>query len=183
MTCDAMSFGLKHVRHCLIKKRKPAFWAIHDPQTTNMSSKSFFGFLPSGFPIYLLGTAFLGLGVSGLAQPESQYPTFGIPLPALPPTPPDVATDEQTDRRAAASPFVKAKSIRDLSYGLFLISLQFQGQNKAVNTLLANMVIVGAVDGAIVWVFGGADRGEKAWGHWGGSIALAAWTLTRIMGW
>jgi hypothetical protein len=146
--------------------------------------------LPAGIPAYLLGTAFLGLGLQGLRAPETAYATFGLPAPPPPPKPEHpgnittratILTPQQA-ARAAASPFVHAKAARDLTFGILYLVFQYQGDERAVNTLMAAMTLVGGLDGTIVWVFGGEELRDKAWAHWAGSVALGAWAVTRIMG-
>ena len=136
-----------------------------------------------GLPAYLLGTAFIGLGLSGLARPETQYPTYGLPSPPLPPSLPKDAIEERAASRAAASPFVKAKAVRDLALGLLYVAFQWRGEEGAVNTVMVTSVVIGVLDGAIVWVDGGIQMREKAWGHWGGTVFMGIYALSRIMGW
>ncbi|KAL4877030.1 hypothetical protein BJY04DRAFT_222529 [Aspergillus karnatakaensis] len=98
----------------------------------------------SPLPAYLIGTLCLALGVNGLFRPEEEYPRFGLPLE--PPAPASTGTtitsaSPNASRRTRSSltstgngtgtvsPLIYLKSIREITYGLALVALQYPGKN------------------------------------------------------
>lgn len=79
-----------------------------------------------------------------------------------------------------ASPLVYVKGSRDVTYGLTLMALQWQGgQETAITTLTGVMSLAGAVDGFVVWFYGGDKFVAKAFMHWAAFITFGTWALSR----
>lgn len=127
----------------------------------------------SPLPAYIMGTAMVGLGLFGLNFPVRAYEFFGLPL-----SPVTAAKAAEKTHPAAQtadrspSPFLYAKAARDLGIGLTFIALQAQGYDDAVTTFGGVCLVVGLLDGWIVWQHGG-ELQSKAWGHWLPSVAFA----------
>lgn len=124
-------------------------------------------------PAYVFGTLSVGLGINALCRPAAEYPRFGLPLEQPRPNAPG---DD-----AFVSPLMYLKGIREVSYGLLLIALQYQGQDTAITTLAAVLASAGLADGFVVWLCGGRERRQKAWGHWGAFVALGSWAWYRTV--
>ncbi|PYI35967.1 hypothetical protein BP00DRAFT_432723 [Aspergillus indologenus CBS 114.80] len=127
--------------------------------------------VPNHVPAYLIGTLSIALGLNAIFRPAAEYPRFGLPLEAGHHTPPH--------QSSSVSPLMYLKGIREVSYGLLLVGLQSQGQEPAITTLAAVMACVGLADGVVVWCCGGAERRQKAWGHWGTFVVMGAWAWYR----
>jgi hypothetical protein len=146
----------------------------------------------SPLPAYCIGTLCLALGVNGLFRPEAEYPRFGLPLE--PPALTNTTTTASSGRSASAhpspsprptgastgtvSPLIYLKSIREITYGLALVALQYQGEERAITTLAAMISLAGLGDGFVVWNFGGERKGT-ALNHWGTFVGLLGWAAWR----
>ncbi|KAL4947126.1 hypothetical protein BDW69DRAFT_178994 [Aspergillus filifer] len=137
----------------------------------------------SPLPTYIIGTLCIALGVNGFTSPEKEYPRFGLPLE--PPAPESASSRTSTlnanttaQLRGTVSPLIYIKCVREITYGLALIALQYQGQEKATTTLAGVISLAGLGDGFVVWIFGG-ERIGTAINHWGTFIALAGWAFWR----
>src|SRR5262245_58359453 len=106
----------------------------------------------SPVPSYLLGTAFIGIGLSSFLQPLSAHTIFGVPAPAPTPAPaPGITASkspEASTRSPGVSPFVFAKAARDVAIGVLFFAFQLQGDDAAVGTLMVGATAVGVLDGA-----------------------------------
>ncbi|RAL03350.1 DUF4267 domain-containing protein [Aspergillus ibericus CBS 121593] len=72
-------------------------------------------------PAYILGTLCLALGINAIGRPASEYPWFGLPFESA-----AVSTHTNTSPPSGAvSPLMYLKGIRETSYGLALIALQY----------------------------------------------------------
>ncbi|KAI9042034.1 DUF4267 domain-containing protein [Aspergillus affinis] len=141
----------------------------------------------SPIPSYLLGALCLALGLNSILRPSNEYPRFGLPFESGPvganarkvkpskPTQPTGAND------ACVSPLIHLKGIRETSYGLALIALQYQGQDVAVTTIAAICALAGLGDGVVVWKYGEEElRVKKALGHWMAFLGFGGWALWRV---
>lgn len=150
---------------------------------------------------YAVGALGLGLGLHALLRPREEYPRFGLPLEGAGAPPASnkedrihndkTATPTTTTAAAhAVSPFIYVKAIREATYGLALIGLEYQGDKAGATTLIGIIALAALGDGWIVWVYGGDGggddnenskkrRGKKAAGHWVGGVLLGAWGAWR----
>lgn len=71
------------------------------------------------------------------------------------------------------------KAIREMSYGAALVSLQRQGQELALTTLLGILSAVRLADGAVVWWHGGERLRRRAFAHWITGVGFLAWFFWR----
>lgn len=138
-------------------------------------------FLASAIPAYFIGIAFFVTGIGGFAFPDKICEVFG--LPSDPPATSQTAvepTGQPTEQQsapadAAVSPFLYAKSARDLSCGLAFLLLGATGNGSGVSLLAAAVSLTGAADGWIVRRYGG-----NPWKHWNGTAIMAAWAGWRL---
>jgi hypothetical protein len=128
-------------------------------------------------PSYVIGTCFVTAGLAGFAFPNSLYESFGLPLkPSPSPQPAEQPTEDSAEPAdAAVSPFLYAKSIRDVSCGLTFLLLGATGNTDGVQMLAYTVYLTGAADGWVVWRYGGKELRWKAWVHWIGTVGMAAW--------
>lgn len=124
-------------------------------------------------PTYIVGTLCVALGLNCFLRPFNEYPRFGLPLEASPAT-----STANSKPSGSISPLVYLKGIREASYGLALMVLQYQGQEQAVTSVLAIMSLAGLVDGFVVWNHGGELK-TKAVGHWASFVGLLGWAWWR----
>ncbi|KAH8430767.1 DUF4267 domain-containing protein [Aspergillus melleus] len=145
-----------------------------------MSTTSSFSPIPS----YLLGALCLALGLNSILRPSNEYPRFGLPFESGPagtarkPSKPTKPTTGAND--ACVSPLIHLKGIRETSYGLALIALQYQGQDVAVTTIAAICALAGLGDGFVVWKYGGEEFRVKALGHWLAFLGFGGWAAWRV---
>ncbi|CRG84787.1 hypothetical protein PISL3812_01983 [Talaromyces islandicus] len=92
----------------------------------------------SSVPAYLAGALCIGLGVNGMIHPAAEYPRFGLPL-------------EGSPERGAVSPLIYLKGVRETTYGLCLVALQYQNQETAITTVAAVVSLAALSDGFVVW--------------------------------
>lgn len=121
-------------------------------------------------PTYIAGAACIALGLNSFLRPEHEYPRFGLPLESstLPSQP-----------KGLVSPLIHIKALRESTYGLALIALQYQGLEQAVITMLVIMSLAGLGDGFLVWQYGGDGLKMKALGHWATFVGLLGWAWWR----
>lgn len=143
---------------------------------------------------YVIGTASIGLGLHALFWPRREYGRLGLPLePSRHPSsantsPPRTKEEpEPTGGLDSTSPLVYLKGIRDISYGLALIALQYQDSVVGVTTIAGVLSLVAFGDGFVVWYHGGdseewglPDAGKKARGYWGAAVGLGCWAAWRV---
>lgn len=137
---------------------------------------------------YAVGAVGLGLGLHALLRPRQEYRRFGLPL-ELEGAPraaqgPNKDMDRDRDRDAATvatvSPLIYVKAVREITYGLALIGLEYQGDKRGATTLIGIMALAGLGDGLIVWFHGGDELRWKAVGHWAvAGLGLGSWAAWR----
>ena len=139
----------------------------------------------SSIPSYLLGTIFTASGIISFVPPSTEYQTFGFPLPTSTSIPIHHLSDTKPPSSARTpppaptiSPYVYAKGMRDLTYGLTYFIFQLHGQVSAITTFTGIVCIAGFVDGLLVWRFGGGLRG-KAKEHFAAVVVLGSWAGWR----
>ncbi|RDW70675.1 DUF4267 domain-containing protein [Aspergillus mulundensis] len=95
----------------------------------------------SPIPAYTLGVLSIGLGANSFLRPSEEYERFGLP------------------RDSPASPLMYIKAIRESTYGVALIALQYQGHEDALTTVAAVVSLAALADGFLVRAHGGTLRG------------------------
>ncbi|KAH7398022.1 hypothetical protein BKA64DRAFT_643137 [Cadophora sp. MPI-SDFR-AT-0126] len=136
----------------------------------------------SPIPSYILGTLFTLSGIISFISPSTEYKTFGFPIPSSSPSPSStISNSSSPPSHPQISPYVYAKGIRDLTYGLTFFIFQLQGQDSVITAFTGIVCIAGFVDGVLVWTFGGGWKG-KAVEHWGAVAVLGSWGLWRTVG-
>lgn len=131
----------------------------------------------SPFNTYFVGFGSLGLALHAFLRPREEYPRFGLPLEPGRNDKAELAAGVPTS--SPVSPFIHVKGLRELSYGLILIALQYQGNVAGITTVLGVTALVAVGDGLVVWFHGGKETRHKAAGHWVGSIGLGSWAAWR----
>lgn len=148
--------------------------------TTSSSAFAYTAFSsPCG---YAVGTAYILIGVRAYLRPVSEYTRIGLPLEraAHPRARAIIAKPELDSEPGVISPLVYTKAGRDVSYGLALIALQYQGNTAGVTTLTAILSLVVLGDGFVVRYRGGDELRHRAWSLWRECFvlgALAGWRL------
>lgn len=136
---------------------------------------------------YALGAAGIGLGLHACLRPRQEYPRFGLRLEsAQPPHPRQkalIATPDTNPEAGSVSPLIHLKAIRESTYGLAFVGLQYQGNAAGVTTLAAIVALAALGDGLVVWYHGGKELRRKARGHWAASVGLAGWAGWRTFLW
>lgn len=137
----------------------------------------------SPLPAYVLGAACITLGLHCLILPTAEYSRFGLPLESLAKT--DIS-DERHRRLTStalrvASPLVYLKGIREITYGLALVVLQYHGNTEGVTIMAAILSLAGLGDGIVVWLYGGSEFRNKAFGHWAAFAGFSAWAAWRAI--
>ncbi|KAJ5587140.1 uncharacterized protein N7459_002905 [Penicillium hispanicum] len=132
----------------------------------------------SPFPSYVVGGLCLALGSNAILRPVHEYERFGLPLES---TTSGVGRRSQPPLAGAASPLMYLKGIREITYGLALISLQYAEQDDAVTILAAVLSFAGLGDGFVVWGYGGDKLKKNAFGHWITFVGFAGWAWWRVL--
>lgn len=130
-------------------------------------------------PAYVIGVACLGLGIHSFFRPAHEYPRFGLPLEPASLTSRQQTDDKTLKQSGSVSPLIYIKAIRESTYGLALIALQYHEQDLGVTAMLAVLSLAGLGDGLIVWNYGGDQLRTKAFGHWITFVGLGGWSLWR----
>ncbi|KAJ5690478.1 hypothetical protein N7462_004870 [Penicillium macrosclerotiorum] len=130
-------------------------------------------------PSYLLGSLSLAIGLHCLLRPSDEYHRFGIPLE-------NTASISNPDTKSLTtsgtlSVLMYLKGIREISYGLALIALQFWELELAVTLIATILSLASLGDGFVVWSYGGKTLQKKAFGHWIAFVGFAAWSGWRIL--
>ncbi|GKZ29765.1 hypothetical protein AbraIFM66950_006395 [Aspergillus brasiliensis] len=133
----------------------------------------------SPIPAYVLGTLTLALGCHALARPGPEYPRFGLPFESAAASSAFSHGNKRTPPPGAVSPLMYIKGIRETSYGLTLLALQYCGQETAVTIFAGVCALVGLADGFVVWANGGEALKSKAFGHWITCLAFGGWAWWR----
>lgn len=144
---------------------------------------------------YVLGAASVGLGLHAFLRPREETTRFGLPLEAPSTTrKPGPSSKETTGARAidrpagedgSASPLIYIKGIREVSYGVALVALQYQGNVAGITTVAGVLALTGLGDGIVIWSHAGREgtkatvKNTKAWGHWGAALGLGCWAAWR----
>lgn len=117
---------------------------------------------------YFLGTGMLLIALNCFLRPRHEYGRFGLPL--------------ENTRRAAKtkshSPLIYLKGSRELTYGLALVVLQYQGNVDAVTAIAGIISLAGLTDGLVVW-FNGQGLKHKTFGHLFAFVVLGSWAAWR----
>ncbi|KAJ5713531.1 uncharacterized protein N7483_010712 [Penicillium malachiteum] len=88
---------------------------------------------------------------------------------------------EKPSRLGTASPFIYLKGIREITWGLNFLALQYYQQDFAI-TIFAGVVSLAELgDGWTVWANGGERLKMKAFGHLAVDLGTAAWFLWRAL--
>ncbi|OJI96544.1 hypothetical protein ASPVEDRAFT_78310 [Aspergillus versicolor CBS 583.65] len=109
-------------------------------------------------PAYAFGAVLLGIGAHSFLRPTKEYERFGIPR--------------------HPSPLIYVKAIRESTYGLAAIALQYQGHDDALTTVVAVTSLAGLADGFLIRAHGGPLK-SKAFGHWAFFVITAGWAWWR----
>jgi hypothetical protein len=136
-----------------------------------------------GIANYVLGTAFLLLGTNAVVNPKDEYARFGLPLePRTSSSSEKPANRYRPGEDGGVSSWIYLKAIREASYGLTLIGLQYTGNEEGLNVVLAVTSAVALGDGFLVRACGGKYR-HKMFAHWGASVFLAGlvWWRMRVL--
>lgn len=119
--------------------------------------------------VYSLGTLMLLVGLHCFLRPRQEYPRFGLPLENAQPS----------AKTQTYSPLMFLKGTREVTYGLTLIVLQYQGNVNAVTTFVGILSLAGLADGLVIWFNSGQELRYKAFGHLFLFVVLAGWTAWR----
>ncbi|KAB8229768.1 hypothetical protein ETB97_001864 [Aspergillus alliaceus] len=128
----------------------------------------------SPIPAYVIGTLCLALGINGLSRPSDEYKRFGLPLEKS-----TTGHRRTIPTSGSVSPLMYLKGIREVTYGLALLAMQYQRQEVAITTLVAIFSLAGLGDGLVVWFFGGDELKKKAFGHWVTFVGFTGWSWWR----
>ncbi|KAH7241590.1 hypothetical protein BKA59DRAFT_478853 [Fusarium tricinctum] len=123
----------------------------------------------SSIPSYILGGACVGRGIMALFSPRKEYGHVGLLL----------EPSRNTNETGAVSPLMYFKGLREISYGLTLMALQWQSNESAVTTFSAILSLVRIGDGLVVWMHGGDELRYKAAGHWITGLGFIGWVIWR----
>ncbi|KAH8169632.1 hypothetical protein LIA77_10176 [Sarocladium implicatum] len=138
-------------------------------------------FFMTPWPAYLVGTACIGRGVFAILTPRSEYGRIGLPLEASSQSASSSSPQSSSSSSAAGlvSPLIFFKGIREVSYGLTILLLQHQGEDKALNTFASVLALARFADGVVVWWRGGKDLRYKAVGHVLTGAMMVFWVWQR----
>ncbi|KAE8153696.1 hypothetical protein BDV25DRAFT_136635 [Aspergillus avenaceus] len=125
-------------------------------------------------PVYLVGSLCVALGLNCFARPAHEYERFGLPLESATPT-----RRRTTPDLGIVSPLIYLKGIREVTYGLTLIGLQFWGVATGVTVALAAFSLAGLGDAVVVWRYGGNQLRNKALGHGVTFVGMMGWAWWR----
>ncbi|KAF0643413.1 hypothetical protein FPSE5266_05199 [Fusarium pseudograminearum] len=123
----------------------------------------------SSIPSYVLGAACVSRGTMALLSPRAEYGHVGLLL----------EPGKTPSETGYVSPLMYFKGIREMSYGMTLVALQWQGNESAVTAFSAILSIVRIGDGLVVWLNGGDQLRYKAAGHWITGLGFAGWVIWR----
>ncbi|KAM0498253.1 hypothetical protein ACHAP8_006337 [Fusarium lateritium] len=118
----------------------------------------------------ILGAACVGRGIMALFSPRAEYGHVGLLL----------EPGKKSSKTGSVSPLMYFKGIREMSYGMTLMALQWQGNESAVTTFSAILSVVRIGDGLVVWMNGGDELRYKAVGHWITGLWFAGWVIWRL---
>lgn len=118
---------------------------------------------------YVLGTGMLLIALNCFLRPRQEYRRFGLPLEHAHPN----------AKTGSHSPLMYLKGSRELTYGLALIVLQYQGNVNAVTTIAAIISLAGLADGLVVWFNSGQELKHKTFGHLSAFVLVGSWAAWR----
>ncbi|KAI0842589.1 hypothetical protein F5Y06DRAFT_258020 [Hypoxylon sp. FL0890] len=127
---------------------------------------------------YFIGAGSIALGLHCILRPKQEYARFGLPLEPAPRRSSRSQKHGIPDE-GQPSPLIHLKGIREATYGLALITLQYLGQDEAVTVLNGIISLAGLGDGIVIWLYGGNKYRKKAFEHVGAFVALSGWSLWR----
>ncbi|KAI1808631.1 hypothetical protein F4811DRAFT_500145 [Daldinia bambusicola] len=130
---------------------------------------------------YILGTACFARGLMAIFSPEAEYNNVGLPVDVdtKDPPPTDRSDDDDESSTIFTSPLMYFKGIREISYGITLMALEWQGNTAAVTTFAAVLSLVRFGDGLVIWLNGGEKLKFKALGHWITGLSFLGWAARR----
>ncbi|KAF4960662.1 hypothetical protein FGADI_831 [Fusarium gaditjirri] len=123
----------------------------------------------SSVPSYIFGGACVSRGIMTLLSPRKEYGHVGLLL----------EPGKTNTEGGFISPLMYFKGLREISYGLTLMALQYQGNESAVTTFSAILSFVRLGDGLVVWMNGGDELKFKAAGHWITGLGFVGWVVWR----
>ncbi|KPM40538.1 hypothetical protein AK830_g6027 [Neonectria ditissima] len=127
----------------------------------------------SSIPSYVLGSACFGRGVMAILSPRKEYGHVGLQLEHSAAITPKSTRPDPTNS-GLVSPLMYFKGIREISYGLALMALQWQGNEEAVTTFAAVLSLVRIGDGlARGFPLSAAEEAE---------ITVPAWIHCQLCG-
>ncbi|KAK6953485.1 hypothetical protein Daesc_005790 [Daldinia eschscholtzii] len=127
---------------------------------------------------YILGTACFARGLMAIFSPEAEYNNVGLPSDIDTEDPP-LKNQHDESSTIFTSPLMYFQGIREMSYGLTLVALEWQGNATAVTTFAAVLSLVRFGDGLVVWFNGGDKLKYKAIGHWVTGLSFLGWVARR----
>ncbi|KAI1469388.1 uncharacterized protein F4812DRAFT_327601 [Daldinia caldariorum] len=130
---------------------------------------------------YILGAACFARGFMAIFSPEAEYNNVGLPIDidTKGPSLTDQDGDDDESITSFTSPLMYFKGIREISYGMTLIALEWQGNTAAVTTFAAVLSLVRFGDGLVVWLSGCEKLKFKALGHWITGLSFLGWAARR----
>lgn len=134
----------------------------------------------SSIPAYFLGTACVSRGLLAILSPRKEYAHVGLPL-----EPQDASTAVSTEydgsSKGSVSPLMYFKGIREVSYGLMMVALQYQGNDSALTSIVTILSLARLGDGWVIWNNGGEELRHRAGGHWATGLGFLGWAIWRIV--
>ncbi|POS72440.1 hypothetical protein DHEL01_v209167 [Diaporthe helianthi] len=120
---------------------------------------------------YLLGIGLLLIAFNCFLRPRHEYARFGLPLEDA----------HKPAKQKSHSPLIYLKGSRELTCGLALVVLQYQGNADGVTAIAGIISLAGLVDGLVVWFNGGHMQGlkHKTLGHFLAFVVLGSWAAWR----
>lgn len=141
---------------------------------------------------YIVGLGLHAMGFHALFRPRQEYARFGLPFdsnsrsglvqsPAKPGPQTSTETTSTTPATTSVSPLIYIKGIQEITYGLALIGLQYQGNVGGVTTVTMVVALAALGDGFVVWAHARGKQGRrKAAEHWVvGFLGLGCWAGWR----
>lgn len=134
----------------------------------------------SPFNTYIVGLGLNAMGFHALLRPRQEYARFGLPLDSAQSLAKGGPQTTEILVASPISPLIYAKGIREITYGLALIGLQYQGNVAGVTTVAAIIALAALGDGFVVWLHGGNRGKRKAVENWvAGFLGMGCWAGWR----
>ncbi|KAI1390026.1 uncharacterized protein F4822DRAFT_400560 [Hypoxylon trugodes] len=140
--------------------------------------------MPSAPPVpaYFLSAGTVVLGLHCFLRPRQEYGRFGLPLEqAAASTKKKRDSSSTTAGEGTVSPLIHLKGIREITYGLALAALKYQGHDDAVTAVAGVVSLAGLGDGIVILLNTGEEFRHKAFGHIGFGIVIGGWSLWRAL--